>query len=237
MKILIIEDELHNFRMLEHMLSDINPAYEIEGPVCSVEEGRRFLSSHDAPDLIIADIRLGDGLSFDFLGKYCPEVPVIFTTAYSDHALKAFEYNSLSYLLKPVDEEELAAAIEKARRISAKNSSGTFFVVKKLDGEKLICSDDVLYFFSEGKCSFAKMKDMSVEILDRSLDSICQELDPAGFVRANRKYIVPRSSVTETRHLPGGKERLLIGEDDGAEVIVSREKKKHVLKWLEENGK
>ncbi len=236
MKILIIEDELHNFRMLEHMLSDINPAYEIEGPVCSVEEGRRFLSSHDEPDLIIADIRLGDGLSFDFLGEYCPEVPVIFTTAYSEHALKAFEYNSLSYLLKPVDEEELAAAIEKAWRISGKKNS-VALVVKKLDGEKLIRADDVLYFFSEGKCSFAKMKDMSVEIMDQSLDNIFQKLDPSRFVRANRKYIVQRSSVTETRHLAGGKEQLLTGADDGAEIIVSREKKRYVLNWLEENGK
>lgn len=116
MNILIFEDEIYNFRLLRHLLLDINPDYDVIGPVTTVEEGRMFLANHRDIGLIIADIQLNDGLSFDALSYASEDIPIIFTTAYDEYALKAFEYNSLSYLLKPIDEEELRRALRRAFR-------------------------------------------------------------------------------------------------------------------------
>ena len=118
MNILIFEDEIYNFRLLRHQLLDINPDYDVIGPISTVEEGRAFLSYHHDIDLIIADIQLNDGLSFDALSYASEDIPIIFTTAYDEYALKAFEYNSLSYLLKPVDDDELRKALRKAFRVN-----------------------------------------------------------------------------------------------------------------------
>ena len=125
MNILIFEDELFNFRLLQHMLHELNEDYIAIGPISTVEEGRLYLSTHNDTDLIIADIQLNDGLSFDALRNAPDDVPIIFTTAYEEHALKAFEFNSLSYLLKPIDEKQLAEAIRRAsdRKSTRLNSS------------------------------------------------------------------------------------------------------------------
>ena len=121
--ILIFEDEIYNFQLLRHQLADINPDYDVIGPISTVEEGRAFLSYHHDIDLIIADIQLNDGLSFDALSYASEDIPIIFTTAYDEYALKAFEYNSLSYLLKPIDDDELRKAIGKALRFNSKIES------------------------------------------------------------------------------------------------------------------
>lgn len=243
MRFLIFEDEIHNFRMLEFMLKDIDPDCEVIGPLASVAQGREYLMNHKDFDMIIADIQLGDGLSFEALRDVPVEVPIIFTTAYENFALQAFEYNSLSYLLKPIDEDELAKAIKKARKLSAHDGSmNTFlpsgsyrerFVVKMLDREKVISTSDILYIYSEGKCSYAKLKDGFIEILDMSLEKISSQLDPAKFMRVSRKYIVPLECVAGTRRLSGGKERLEIKGDPAVEVVVSRERRREVRKWLE----
>lgn len=117
MNIVIFEDEVYNFRMLRHQLLDINEDYDVIGPISSVEEGRTFLAYHHDIDLIIADIQLNDGLSFDALSYAPDDIPIIFTTAYDEYALKAFDFNSLSYLLKPIDDDELRKAVSKALRM------------------------------------------------------------------------------------------------------------------------
>lgn len=117
MNIVIFEDEVYNFRMLRHQLLDINEDYDVIGPISSVEEGRTFLAYHHDIDLIIADIQLNDGLSFDALSYAPDDIPIIFTTAYDEYALKAFDFNSLSYLLKPIDDDELRKAVGKALRM------------------------------------------------------------------------------------------------------------------------
>lgn len=114
--ILIFEDEVYNFRLLRHQLLEINPDFDVIGPLSTVEEGRAFLAFHHDVDLIIADIQLNDGLSFDALAYASDDIPVIFTTAYDEYALRAFDYNSLSYLLKPIEEDKLRKAIVKAFR-------------------------------------------------------------------------------------------------------------------------
>lgn len=114
MKILVLEDEQRNAMRLIRLLNGIDTTFTIEGPLASIKETVEFFQSGKAADLILADIRLTDGLSFEAL-KYAPAtVPIIFTTAYDEHAVQAFKFNSFDYLLKPVDADELEAAIDKA---------------------------------------------------------------------------------------------------------------------------
>lgn len=116
MNILIIEDEKRNYNRLKHLLEEIDAAFHIEGPLASIAESVEWLQTHPAPDLILADIRLSDGLSFDALRQTAVSSPVIFTTAYDEYAIQAFKFNSFDYLLKPVKGDELASAIDKVRR-------------------------------------------------------------------------------------------------------------------------
>lgn len=117
MNILIIEDEKRNFNRLKRLLEDIDYTFCIDGPTTSIAETIDYLRLHPAPDLILADIRLTDGLSFEALGQVQLPSPVIFTTAYDEYAIRAFKYNGIDYLLKPVDGDELAVAIDRARRV------------------------------------------------------------------------------------------------------------------------
>ena len=116
MNILIIEDEKRNYNRLKRLLEEIDAAFHIEGPLASITESVEWLQTHPAPDLILADIRLSDGLSFDALRQTAVSSPVIFTTAYDEYAIQAFKFNSFDYLLKPVKGDELASAIDKVRR-------------------------------------------------------------------------------------------------------------------------
>lgn len=137
--ILIFEDEIYNFRLLRHQLLEINPDFDVIGPLSTVEEGRAFLAFHHDVDLIIADIQLNDGLSFDALAYASDDIPVIFTTAYDEYALRAFDYNSLSYLLKPIDEARLRKAIDKAFR----NLDRRSIVERKIVGRCQTTADSV----------------------------------------------------------------------------------------------
>ena len=116
MNVLIIEDEKRNFNRLRRLLQEIDYTINVDGPTVGVDETADYLSSH-TPDLILADIRLTDGLSFDALERTDVQSPVIFITAYDEYAIRAFKYNGIDYLLKPVDPDELAAAVDKARRM------------------------------------------------------------------------------------------------------------------------
>lgn len=116
MNVLIIEDEKRNFNRLRRLLQEIDYTINVDGPTAGVDETADYLSSH-TPDLILADIRLTDGLSFDALERTDVQSPVIFITAYDEYAIRAFKYNGIDYLLKPVDPDELTAAVDKARRM------------------------------------------------------------------------------------------------------------------------
>lgn len=238
MNILILEDEIYNFHLLRHMLEEMGENYCVTGPVASVKYAIDYLQMHKDIDIIIADIQLNDGLSFDAL-KYAPEnVPVIFTTAYDQHALKAFEYNSLSYLLKPIDEDELREALRKAKRLGegAANALKVYrkrFIVKTGLGERVILLDSVRYILSENKTTYIKLLDGSSYPIDISLETVATQLDPRQFMRVNRKYIVPLINVSGTLTLMGGKEQLLLKGNDYPEIIVSRDRKNKVNSWLE----
>lgn len=123
MNILVIEDEKHNADRMIRLLNGYDWNCRVFGPLGSVMEVREFFQGEDKVDLILSDIRLTDGLSFDALSDVPGDIPVIFTTAYDEYALRAFNYNGIAYLLKPIEKDELAEAIEKVRRMSSSSAS------------------------------------------------------------------------------------------------------------------
>ena len=124
MNVLILEDEQRNFNRLRRQLEEIDTTFHVEGPLANIQESVEWLRTHPTPDLILADIRLSDGLSFDILRQTAIPSPIIFTTAYDEYAIQAFKYNSFDYLLKPINSEELAEAINKVRRRTLSDTHG-----------------------------------------------------------------------------------------------------------------
>lgn len=258
MTVLIFEDEVYTFRLLRHQLLEINPDYDVIGPVSTVEEGRAFLSYYHDIGLIIADIQLNDGLSFDALSYAHDDIPIIFTTAYDEYALKAFEYNSLSYLLKPVDEDGLRKAIDKALRhnaggndtmadgrVKASAEHSVFkdiatdvlhrhcFIVKTSRGERRVHVSMVRYACSENKVTYLHLLDSSSFPVDITLSDLAAQLNPSQFMRVNRKYILPLQQVKGFEHLSNGRIQLQLYGSGTPAIIVSRERRRDVIKWLE----
>lgn len=247
MTILIFEDEQYNYDLLCDLLNEQLPECNVIGPIGSIVEGQNFFANNkERIDIIIADIQLSDGLSFYALTSAPQDVPIIFTTAYEEYALKAFEYNSLSYLLKPVDEEELLDAIRKTqeRMITDEHRAELFallseharyrerFIVKTFKDEKVINLSDMRYIVSEQKSAFIKLVDGTSYELDKSLNQITEELDPRLYMRVNRKFIVPSREVERFEAGTNGKELLILKGDNPPEIIISRENKDNVHKWL-----
>ena len=253
MKILILEDEMHNYNVLRHMLEDLIPSALLIGPIPTVSEARQFFLSQSEADIIIADIQLNDGLSFDALSCAPDNIPVIFTTAHEEYALRAFEYNSLSYLLKPINEEQLHTALQKALRLFAANTitKGTSrntisfhslskrnnkfrerFMVKTAKREKMIHVSGIRYFVSEQKNTYLKLLDNTSYPINISLEELALQLDPQRFMRVNRKFIVPLEQVTETERLSNGKEKLILKGDNPPEIIISRMRRNEVEEWI-----
>lgn len=260
--ILIFEDEVYNFRLLRHQLQEISPDYDVIGPISSVEEGRAFLSFHHDIDLIIADIQLNDGLSFDALSYAQDSIPVIFTTAYDEYALRAFEYNSLSYLLKPVGEEALRKAVAKAMRFAGKVALGgdangndllarqsaersSFsdiskdprhrhcFLVKTARGERRVPVSMIRYAVSEDKTTYVCLLDGTSYPFDLTIARLASQLDPACFMQVNRKFIVPLEQVKGFEHLANGRIQLQLYGTGSPEITVSRTMRRAVLEWIE----
>lgn len=247
LSIVVFEDDPYHFRLLQHHLTAMNPNHEIMGPLTTTEAGKAFFSYHQDVDLIIADISLSDGLVFDALAYAPDDIPVIFTTAQKDHALKAFQYNSLCYLLKPIDKRTLARAIKKtmplirnARHdLACTSKPCTYggqhrhdFLVKTPTGEKRVYAPTLRYVASENKSTYLHLIDGLSFTLDLTLEELTKQLDPDAFMRVNRKYIVPKEQVRGFEHLANGRIRLELYGDSYPDIIVSRTHRNEVCDWL-----
>lgn len=248
-RILIIEDEKPNADRLRRILKEINPLAEIVDVLDSIADSVLWFSQHVMPDLVTMDIRLSDGLSFELLEKTRIDCPIIFTTAYDEYAVRAFKYNSIDYLLKPVEQEELAAALNKleARNpgsldatslqgllnfIQAKDFRSRFLLPYR-DGFKTVMVEEVLYFFSEHKISRAKLKSGAVETLPQTIEELEQQLNPKEFFRANRQFIVHINAIRQLHNYFNGKLKVELKNNDDAEIIVSRDKAPVLKAWLD----
>ena len=254
--ILIIEDEKRNFNRLQRLLTDIDPDYSIDGPITSIGEGVDYLGSHEAPDLIFADIRLADGLSFEIFRQVNAGSPIIFTTAYDEYAVQAFKYNSIDYLLKPVDSEELCEAISKAETYSkaheapskkdygenlkellemVKQSNSRYrerFLISGIDGYESISVKDINHIMLKDRTVLAFLEDGRSKAVPFSLDDLESQLDPAKFFRANRQFLINIDSVRKVSFYFNSRLLVHLRNYPDTEVVVSRERATALKDWL-----
>jgi len=248
--ILIIEDEKPNADRLKRLLGMLRPQATILGVLESVKGSVDWLSTHDCPDVIMMDIRLADGLSFNIFKEIELKCPVIFTTAYDEYAVQAFKHFSIDYLLKPVEKEELEAALERCEEIMTamqsinpvveqllnhfkpKEFRSRFFLPYR-DGYKTLLSNDIAFFSSEMKITNAFTNHGNIEIVPQSLEELEQQLDPKCFFRANRQYIIHRDAIARVHNYFNGKLKLDLKKNPDREVIISRDKAPVFKLWMD----
>lgn len=255
MNILLLEDEEPAAKRLQKMLKEIEPSAVLPENIVSISSAVKWLQQNPTPDLIISDIQLADGLSFEIFKTIKTLCPVIFTTAYDQYAIEAFKVNSIDYLLKPVKKEDLAAAIEKYKNLSqqkqtalpdinklieAMSAGGQSkykkrFAVKYGEHLKTVGIDEVAYFYTEDKINFLTTKEGRRYTIDFNLDSLETMLDPHVFFRINRQYIISIHSIAEM--FTYSKSRVLIKLNPAAkhETIVSTERSGDFKLWLGDN--
>ena len=252
MKILIIEDEQSNADRLRRMIEN---EHEIVGVCASNAEVKAFFTGKADVDLILSDIQLGDGLSFDSLRTVSDAIPVIFTTAYDHYAVQAFRFNSIDYLLKPIDSEELHAALAKVKQLSTFNSqlSTTDTITQLLESVKsqtiryrerflIPHRSDEFQIIPVSEVSHITIRDGVVRLctlagkhhtLNMTLEEVESQLDPQRFMRVNRQFIISAAAVQKLSTYFLGKMRIHMTALPDEEIIVSKDKVATVKRWLD----
>jgi two-component system response regulator LytT len=249
MNIIIIEDEKPAARLLQRKVEQLG--FKVTNLLHSVEESINWFSKNKHPDLIFLDIQLSDGLSFEIFEKIKIQSAIIFTTAYDEYALRAFKLNSIDYLLKPIDEDELKVAVDKFQiQLSKKESLSlnfeqirsmfaptekvykSRFTVKIGVQLKIINIDEIECFFSENKGSYIHTLDNRDYLIDTPLEVLEDELEAKNWFRISRKFIVPLSSVKEIVVYSNSRLKIILPSYKGEEVIVSREKVADFKNWM-----
>ena len=253
MRILIIEDEQSNADRLRRMLEG---EHEIAGVCASNAEVRAYFAdgAHADIDLILSDIQLGDGLSFESLKAVPTSIPVIFTTAYDQYAVQAFQFNSFDYLLKPIDSEELHAALEKVQSSKFKVQSTSTDAIAQLLASMNSCTiryrerfliphrADEFLIVPVSEVSHITIRDGVVRLctmngkthtLNMTLEEAESQLDPQRFIRVNRQFIVSAAAVSKLSTYFLGKMRVHVAAFPDTEIIVSKDKVATVKRWLD----
>lgn len=217
MRILILEDEEQALTRLQKIIKSVVPEAVLVGATASVEETITWLHNNPMPELILMDIQLADGNSFQIFNKITITCPVIFTTAYEDYALQAFKVNSVDYLLKPIDESDVTRAIEKLKLLrSARSFAIDYaeilktiqpppkkykdrFIIKFGDIIKSLHISDIAYFYTENKSNFVCINDGKRYPIDLNLDQIEEILNPKNFFRINRQFIIGHHAIDEMK--------------------------------------
>lgn len=249
-KILILEDEKPNSDRIQRLILKIRPNIQIAGVLTSVKKTVDWLSENECPDLIIMDIQLADGISFEVFNLAEVTCPVIFTTAYDEYAIKAFKYNSIDYLLKPIEKEQLEAAIVKFEK-SVQQSNLEYPLIEELiaqiqqkdyrtrfllpyrDGYKKVSVEDIAFFYSNLNISYAVLFNGEQNVVPHTLETLEQELEPKNFFRVNRQYIVHVNSIEKVHNFFNGKLKLKVKNCADDDLIVSRTKAPLFKTWLD----
>ncbi|MFN0187496.1 MAG: LytR/AlgR family response regulator transcription factor [Bacteroidia bacterium] len=254
MRVLIIEDESLAAKRIMKMVNEQEPDFIIEGVMDSIESSVAWLNANPHPDLILMDIELADGQSFEIFNQVDVTSTIIFTTAYDEFAIRAFKVNSIDYLLKPIDPDELKRSFDKFKELhkssiispkldldmivtALRGKEQVYkqrFLVKQ--GQRLIPIDmhEIAFFYTEDKVSFIKTFGEQRYIVDHSLDELELLLDPNTFFRANRQYIVTPKCLDGIHSHFNGKLKINMKPNNNDEVFVSREKAADFKKWLGE---
>jgi DNA-binding LytR/AlgR family response regulator len=254
MKVIIVEDELHNYRLLKGMVEKLRPDWEIVEWFESVKSTVAWLKSNPAPDLIFMDIQLTDGISFSIFDQIKVESMVIFATAYDEYALRAFQVNSIDYLLKPVKEEKLRLSIEKFESIFhhpaglAENQPNYHEILQAItQGEKkyrkrfLVAGassyfkldvKDIAWFYTESRVTTAVTHQGKKYVIDLTIEKLEEQLDPEAFFRTNRSTIVHIDSIRKFENHFGGKLILRLVAPFNEPIIISRLKASEFKEWV-----
>ena len=246
--ILIIEDEKPNAARLKRLISVIKPDAVVLDVLESVSETVDWLLRNECPDLIMMDVRLPDGLSFEVFEQLNPKCPIIFTTAYDEYAVRAFKFNSIDYLLKPIEQDELEHSFrmveEKQQNDTTKSIEGLLsqmtkkeyrnrFLLPYRDGFKTVLVNDIEYIYSELRITKARLQNGHEEVLPQTLEELEQQLDPKFFYRANRQFIVHIDAIRQIHNYFNGKLKIELLKSPAIEIIVSREKALAFKMWLD----
>jgi len=250
MNILIIEDEEPAALRLKKILLEIEPEAKILEVLVSVKSAVKWIKSNPAPDLILMDINLADGLSFEIFSQVEIELPVIFITAFDEYAIRAFKVNSVEYLLKPVKKEELISAIDKYKRLHSGKSDPPDikmllenlkekqeaykkrFLIRYGEHIKTIDISQVAYFYTEEKINFLKTKDDRTYPVEYNLDKLETILDPERFFRINRQFIISIDSIVEMFSFSKSRVKINLNPPVNLDTIVSTERSPHFKEWL-----
>lgn len=251
MNVLIVEDEYHAAERLRNQLKSLDQQIEVLGVAPSIAEAVKLLQVNP-PDLVFLDIQLSDGLCFGIFEKVIPKWPVIFTTAYDQYAIKAFELHSIAYLLKPIKKEELAAGLLKFHQmrqlfqadvdlIARDMVAGTKYFKKRFLVEvgnkiKTIVVEDIAYFFAMDKMVFLMQIDGQRIPIDYSLDRLEPLLNPTVFFRINRKFIIQMKSIASMSSYSRNRMKLTLKPcpDGLLDTLVSIEKAASFREWLDQ---
>jgi two-component system LytT family response regulator len=249
MRLLIIEDEKPALERLTRMVNQIDPQIEIAGKCGSVKESVKWLKENELPDLILLDIQLSDGLSLEIFKHVEPQTPVVFTTAYDEHILEAFNFNAIDYLLKPIKKERLSAAITRYKNLKTHFSKDIFnvleqinkpsrkfkqrYLVKSGSSYQSILIDEIAFFYTEHKVSFLVDKKGTKYITDNPLSKIESEVDPNKFFRLNRQFIVNINSIKKIKSIESGKLSVELHAAATNKLIVSQDKAADFKIWLD----
>lgn len=250
LNIIIIEDEKPAARSLERKVEKLG--LRVTKLLHSVEESITWFQNNLHPDLIFLDIQLSDGLSFELFEQIDVKSAVIFTTAYDEYALRAFKLNSIDYLLKPIDEEELSVAILKFKNQFQKNTISNLdfdaikrmlinpvekeyksrFSVKIGQQLKVISIEEIECFYSENKGTYIHTIDNRDYLIDSTLEVVEAEINPKEYYRVSRKFIVPLKAVKEIQVYSNSRLKIILPTYKDDEVIVSRERVSNFKAWI-----
>jgi len=253
MKCIIVEDEQPAAERLKKLVEQCDPSITVAATTDSVAATLQYFANNAHPDFMLMDIQLGDGISFEILEQIEISCPIIFTTAYNEYAIKAFKVNSIDYLLKPIDKDELFEAIAKLKRQlgerlvpeaitpthlaeAMRMLTGRYkerFVTRI--GEKLVMLpvENIAAFVSMEKSTYAYTKEGKMVSLDYTLDSIENLIDPLKFFRVSRKHIVAVDSISEVSIFSTSRLKLKIKGTKDDDIIVSRERYAKFKEWLD----
>ncbi len=256
MRVVIVEDEHHSSKMLAGMIQKIRPNWKIVKSLTSVKETINWLNSHQHPDLIMMDIQLTDGISFSVFDEIKIESAIIFTTAYDEYAIQAFNVNSIDYLLKPIKEENLLKAIAKFEKISdfiaegnkavehdyndllkaLKNGKKEYrkrFLINGTTSFFKLDTKDIAYFNTVNRVTFAVTFSGEEHIVDLTIEKLEEQLDPEVFFRANRSQVLHIDTVDKIEAYFGGKLIIHLIPPFKSSMTVSRLKASEFKKWID----
>lgn len=253
MKILILEDEIPAANRLKKLILECRPSAQIIEVIDTVEDALEWFKRNNHPDLIISDIQLADGVSFEIFEQLELKCPIVFATAFDQYAIKAFELNSIDYLLKPFSKETLEKSFDKLDKISLTNTSlkeldlSSFvqqlsnriiykqrFLIAKGDSLIPVSTEQISYIFTEDKAVLVKTNKGNNYFINYSLDDLEAQLDPKKFFRLNRQFIININAITKISQYFNGKLKIELSPPQESDVIVSRAKTPVFKNWLEQ---